>query len=301
MSTNKLATLAVTIGTAFVGAVRAGAAATLHVPGDFATIQACIDAAVSDVDECVVAPGTYHETINFLGKAITVRSSGGRDVTTIDATGLNGSVVTCASGEGPDTVLDGFTITGGTGTDVGGSTYGGGMHNDHSSPTIADCIFIRNSAWYGAGGGMYNNGGSPTVTNCTFSLNGATTGNGGGMYNYYSSATVVNCVFSGNMTTSAGGGMLNDHSAAAVANCTFTGNNAYAGGGISNIGGSPTVTNCRFNTNVAADGNGGGMFNFDSSPTVIDCAFVENKATFGGGMYNHTAFSTGIHSSSFTK
>ena len=36
------------------------AAATLNVPGDFATIQACIDAAVSGVDGCVVAPGTYH-------------------------------------------------------------------------------------------------------------------------------------------------------------------------------------------------------------------------------------------------
>jgi len=51
MSTNKLVTVAMTIGTAFVGAVRATAtAATLHVPGDFATIQACIEAAVSGVD-----------------------------------------------------------------------------------------------------------------------------------------------------------------------------------------------------------------------------------------------------------
>src|SRR3972149_2052182 len=95
------------------------AAATLNVPADFPTIQACIDAAVSGVDECVSAPGTYHETINFLGKAITLRSAGGAEVTTIDATGIGGSVVTCASGEGPDTVLDGFTMTGGTGTLIG--------------------------------------------------------------------------------------------------------------------------------------------------------------------------------------
>ena len=114
-----------------IGLPGVSAAATLNVPEDFATIQACIDAAVSGVDECAVASGTYHETINFLGKAITVRSSGGADVTTIDATGLGGSVVTCASGEGPNTVLDGFTITGGTGTDVydDGYTLGGGMYN----------------------------------------------------------------------------------------------------------------------------------------------------------------------------
>ena len=37
-----------------IGWVGVSTAATLNVPGDFATIQACIDAAVSGVDECVV-------------------------------------------------------------------------------------------------------------------------------------------------------------------------------------------------------------------------------------------------------
>ncbi len=49
----------------------------------FCLIQDCIDAAM-DGDECVVAPGTYFESINFLGEAITLRSSDGADVTTID-------------------------------------------------------------------------------------------------------------------------------------------------------------------------------------------------------------------------
>ena len=51
------------------------------------------------------ASGTYLETINSLGKAISVRSSGGAEATTIDVARIGGSVVTCASGEGPDTVL----------------------------------------------------------------------------------------------------------------------------------------------------------------------------------------------------
>ncbi len=89
-----------------------GSADIINVgPGD--SIQAAIDAAV-DGDEIVVAPGTYFETIDFLGKAITLRSSNGPEVTIIDAQGV-GSVVTCDSGEGPGTVLEGFTITGGTG------------------------------------------------------------------------------------------------------------------------------------------------------------------------------------------
>ena len=65
-----------------------------------------------ETDEIVVAPGTYFEfNINFLGKAITLRSSDGPDVTTIDGTG-NFHVVQCVSGEGSETVLEGFTVTG---------------------------------------------------------------------------------------------------------------------------------------------------------------------------------------------
>ncbi|MCH9021473.1 MAG: hypothetical protein IID32_01760, partial [Planctomycetes bacterium] len=51
-------------------------AVTINVPGDFATIQGAIDAAVNG-DEVVVDPNTYYEIIDFLGKAITVRSASG--------------------------------------------------------------------------------------------------------------------------------------------------------------------------------------------------------------------------------
>ncbi len=50
----------------------------------YCSIQTAIDAAV-DTDEIVVAPGTYFETINFLGKAVNLRSSGGPGATIIDA------------------------------------------------------------------------------------------------------------------------------------------------------------------------------------------------------------------------
>ncbi|MCH7839571.1 MAG: hypothetical protein IID38_04980, partial [Planctomycetes bacterium] len=102
-------------------------AATLNVPSaQYPTIQDGINAA-SNGDEVIVAPGTYNETINFDGKAIILRSSNGADVTTIDGAGLNTSVVTCSSGEGPDTVLQGFTITGGMGVIMPSSYAGGGM------------------------------------------------------------------------------------------------------------------------------------------------------------------------------
>jgi hypothetical protein len=200
-------------------AVSSARAATTHVDDDncpgpgsgsegdpYCSIQTAIDDAV-DTDEIVVAPGTYFETINFLGKAIWLHSSDGPEVTIIDAE-QTGRVVTCNSGEGPDTTFDGFTIT-------GGDAYaGGGMYNGGSSPTVIDCAFVGNTA-EDDGGGMSGGG---TVINCTFSGNTAT--RGGGMI-AYDDTTVINCTFTGNSATSYYGGM---YGAPVVINCVFWGN-----------------------------------------------------------------------------
>src|SRR5579872_3998807 len=63
---------------------------TIHVPADKPTIQAAILSA-SNGDTVLVSPGVYHERINFSGKAITVKSLSGPDVTTIDG-GQSGPV-----------------------------------------------------------------------------------------------------------------------------------------------------------------------------------------------------------------
>lgn len=99
---------------------------TIHVPGDYPTIQAAINAA-SNGDIVLVAEGTYYENINFMGKAITVASHyylNGKEKhirkTIIDGSQPVdpdfGSVVYFTSGEDTNSVLCGFTITGGTGT-----------------------------------------------------------------------------------------------------------------------------------------------------------------------------------------
>jgi parallel beta-helix repeat protein/predicted outer membrane repeat protein len=249
-------------------------------PGE--SIQAAIDDA-NDGDQIEVRPGAYNEAINFNGKAIRLYSIGGPEVTIIDANGVAGAyhVVQCVSGEGPDTVLEGFTITGGNAL-----TSGGGMRNDYSNTTVTNCIFTGNSAGYG--GGMCNLGNSsPTVTNCTFSSNKAGSG-GGGMYCEHSSPTLTNCTFINN-TAGIGGGIYSEFCSPTLTltNCTFSNNMAvHAGGGIHNSSSSPTVSNCTFSNNTA-DIEGGGMKNSSiSSPTVINCTFTGNKADFGGGMNN---------------
>ncbi len=269
-------------------------------PGDgseldpYCSIQTAIDNAV-DTDEIVVAPGTYFETVNLLGKAITLHSSDGAEVTTIDAQGTD-TVVTCMSGEGPGTVLDGFTLTGGTGSGPFGN--GGGMYNVGSSPTVTNCTFSGNSV-SNRGGGMSNEqGSSPTVTNCTFIGNSAG-GFGGGMYNTcVSHPTVTNCRFSGNSVGQGGGGILNfEGSSPTVTNCTISGNMAKGGGAMQNFFASnPTVTNCiiwnnspvqiiDFGTSttvlysdVQGGWSGAGSNNIDADPM-----FVSNCCTFHSG------------------
>ena len=99
-------------------------AGTLEVPQQYPTIQSAINAATT-FDVITVKPGTYYENINFAGKRITVRSIDPNDPNIVAGTIINGStptdqnagsVVTFSSGEDNNSVLAGFTITGGTGS-----------------------------------------------------------------------------------------------------------------------------------------------------------------------------------------
>lgn len=133
-----------------------GYADTWIVPDDFATIQAAINAA-TDGDKILVRPGTYHENLDFLGKAITLRSDGDGNPATRDPSPQNtvidgnqqGSVVVFQSHETPLTRLEGFTITNG---DPGVLKYGGGIFcTGFSGPTLTGNIITQNRAKYGGG------------------------------------------------------------------------------------------------------------------------------------------------------
>lgn len=82
------------------------AANVIHVPADYATIQEAINAAHNG-DLVLVAPGTYQgeRVIYFQAKAITVKSETGPAGTIITE-----GAVTFENGEGPASILDGFTI-----------------------------------------------------------------------------------------------------------------------------------------------------------------------------------------------
>ena len=181
---------------------------------DYFTIQAAIDASVNgDVIEDDAQ--TYHEAINFNGKTITLRSSSGdANDTIIHGTG-HFHVVQCVSGEDPNTVLEGFTITGGNANGASPDHRGGGMYNDGSSPTITHCIFDANRAWQ-FGGGMFTSS-SPTMAHCSFI--GNTSGSqGGGFYNLNVSLTISSCTFVGNTAAVEADGIFSESGNLTVTN-----------------------------------------------------------------------------------
>src|SRR6267142_6528445 len=89
-------------------------AAVIRVPTDQPSIQSAISAAANG-DTVSVAPGTYSENLNFMGKALTVISEQGAAVTVIDG-GARDSVAVFISGEGRGSVLSGFTLQNGSST-----------------------------------------------------------------------------------------------------------------------------------------------------------------------------------------
>lgn len=261
---------------------------TIHVPADYPTVQEAINAAAASGDEIIVAPGTYHELIDFDGKAILLRSSDGPEVTILDGAGLNDSVVKCVSGEGSETILRGFTITNGT------AVSGGGIRITGSGPVVMDCWFVGNHTTSGSGGGLDSETGSNTlVLDCVFRSNSASN-DGGGLHTQSSIITVINTLFADNRADghsgSHSGAIAAGSSTVVVLNCTLHGNAANSRvGGIGNAASAVTLANCILwnnppaelygqdggNTTVAySDIAGGfpGTGNIDMDPMFLDAA-----------------------------
>ena len=184
----------------------------------------------------MVAPGTYDETIDFLGKEITVESSGGASVTTIDANQLD-TVVYFWNGETEESILDGFTLTGGI-----------GYFEPWYEQRLGGAIFIYQSY--------------PTIRNCTL-VNNSTDSYGGAVYAdfaYIDSVSFENCTFANNESLR-GGAIFAGRTNLVLTNCSLINNTAQFGGAIeaTESGTSITqlaMTNCLIDGNIATQGGG---------------------------------------------
>lgn len=116
-------------------------------PTAFATIQRGIDSA-ADGDVVLVWPGVYIDPVNFIGRAITVKSA---DYPAVIETPF-GDAVTFHSGEGPGSVLRNFVITGSM--VAVSANYG-------SSPTLTNLTIADNEF-----GIVAYEDAQPDITNC---------------------------------------------------------------------------------------------------------------------------------------
>jgi len=293
---------------------------TIHVPKDYLKIQDAIDAA-STGDTILVDQGTYVENIDYLGKDVTVKSEHGPEVTIIDAN-MQDSGVAFMYGETDKAVLDGFTVTNGTGhTHSASSRAGGGIYCLGAGPSLINNIIINNKSDLGGGiyyvdtsyreleisncyiagnkaviygGGIYCAGGG-SILNCTIK-NNSCEGFGGGVRISVGLLTdkllFQNNIVQDNIAMSKGagkgGGIDVTGSGVLIENNIISGNIAGEGAGIK--GSDAKIINNIICNNIAAHfggfGNGGGILTFGYNTEITNNIIINNIALIvGGGIY----------------
>jgi predicted outer membrane repeat protein len=264
----------------FVLFCRPLAAQTLNVPDiNYPTIQSAINDA-NNGDTIIVSSGQYTENINFLGRAIILKSVDPNDPavvadTIIDGSAPNdpniGSVVTFNSSEGPNSLLTGFTIQNGTGqTDptvdwrlwTGDNGDGGGVLCSGSSPTITKNVFKDCQAVYGGGGIFCNNGASPLISENTF-INNYAGWYGGAVFGRLNcSPTISGNIFKENQ-------------------CRYLGGAVYLA-----VQANSKIINNYFEKNDCQVLHGGALYCFINSSLTVACNFFVDN-TCSGTANNH--------------
>ncbi|MHC4645954.1 MAG: right-handed parallel beta-helix repeat-containing protein, partial [Planctomycetota bacterium] len=218
-------------------------------------------------DILIVEKGTtYNGDIDFGDKQgiklVSIRPDDPEIIaTTIIDCNIGGRAFILDGAQGPDTVIQGFTITGGSVTDgSGGTIYIG----EASSPTIVNLIISNSTANNGDGGAIFVGMGShASFRNIVITNSSAVSGDGGAIYVSASSSPVFNdCVISNSSAPAGSGGAVY---------CAESG--------------SPVFIDCRFRLSSAGQ-DGGALYYGDNSVSVLTrCSIRNNQAVSGAGVY----------------
>jgi predicted outer membrane repeat protein len=189
-----------------------------------------------------------------------------------------------SSGNGSDTTLDGFVITGGKGT---------GLLVTHSELTIINCTFMRNSVRHN-GGAIYVENSQPLLVNCKF-IDNLAMDFGGAIYSDGSNLTLSECSFIGNCADSGGGMSSFGDGDAVLTSCIFQNNLAWhSSGALSHNGGRLELNDCSFSSNIAFFWSsgvsiGGGAVGTGISEEVVitNCLFNSHSSRLGGALYGN--------------
>ncbi|MFC1572437.1 right-handed parallel beta-helix repeat-containing protein [Candidatus Eisenbacteria bacterium] len=246
--------------------------------GDYPTIQAAVDSAqAGDIIELTdgLFAGEGNRDVDFLGKAVTVRSQSGDPEACVITCGYLGRGFFFHSGEDLSSVLNGLTVA------YGYEQYGAAIRCLNSSPTIANCILRDNHA-ISLGGAIMFHDSSAEITGCIFRDNVAA---GGGALNYDGTdALFSNCTFIGNEAPVGGAIHVEDQSDCVFAGCTLYANTSSIGSGIYSDGAHLSLHNC-----IIAYGQGGGAVAYysTSSFTITCCDIYGNLDADWVGLGEH--------------
>lgn len=255
-----------------------------------------------DGETICVQPGKYVGKIDFKGKAITIKSTGGPGVTFLDGGGT-GPVVWFHTFEGANSVLSGFTVQNGR------AANGGGILIANASPTIHYNILLGNKAvgasgGYGRGGGMHVTGASakPVVTCARFVRNEAEFGGGGLATTYFADPYVRFSHFEANKAPYGGAIASHSNGRLDLATTLIVANEATGDGGGIHSGttyGNVLVRRVCLKDNKAAS-QGGGMWVPAGLAEVVNSTFTGNQASVGGGLAAGFGSLVGVSGSLFT-
>ena len=182
----------------------------------------------------------------------------------------------------PSTVIDGFEISGGNANNpvnnIHPSNSGGAIFNDGvrgtSSPTVSNCQFKHNRAYYG--GAIFNNA---SEGDCSMTR-------------------ILNCEFLENNAILEGGAVFNQGSNygrcnLTIKNCNFESNQASYGAGIFNTAAhhgqtNPLIEKCMFSGNGATI-RASAIYNVsepdgECAPIITECSFDNNSEMVGGNV-----------------
>jgi hypothetical protein len=296
-------------------------------PGDgsLSNPYASIGYAVAQVstisgDTVLVAPGDYlDEIVDFQGKNLLLRGTGGPGVTNVSAQQTfspNGnSILRCISGEDSSLEVEGFTFWGSQGTQTGAGVGGGSALIIDSSPTLRNLVFRANvSPSVSIGAAVYLQRSSTSIIGCQFIDCGGSVADYGGAVAAIDSNISIdgtafhNCdaddsggaIYSSNSTISLTNGTLRACDAALgsggaiaivgtgsvsfIRDCQFEGNGSNAGGAIMSSA-FLSVEACVFNGNGAFDQGNGGAIAAYGQAIVSNSVFTSNGGGRGGAVY----------------
>ena len=289
-SSRRNALFTILIGIVFASPFFAGSpvsADTILVPDDYDTIQGAIDEAV-DGDTVEVAAGFYVENLDFGGKTLALIGVDGAEVTTINGSDEtlgpdSASVIRLSGGELAGTVIEGFTLTGGSGsadTSSSGNTIslGGGIVAYDAEVEVIDCVISGND-----NGGVHLDTATITLEGCTISGNA----DRGGVESYDgSTVTLIDCVIDDNVSTYFVGGVSTSaECTGSFTDCTISNNTGLLAGGMG-VWGTGEIVGCTIVDNIGwAGGVAAVLDDADATLLITGCEFRSNVGSRGGGLH----------------